>query len=268
MRHRDEMHQTSQAHELQGGTTGAETVTETHAAGALTQLMVTQQLLPGRHRAPVATPRIPVQSLPLHDVVAEAAAVVAPAEPETPAEMRPDASERRAAVLAQLSARAAQPESIVIPQVARWKASHLPRTVAAATLAMAAVGTAALGARYSQSRASDDFVSLVIGLGVVVVLWAVVIASTPQVVSLDGSVLTVHNTSGSENFDLADSLQPVDVVGNPRTSHWAVLLHRPNSTTVVLRRNDVAALELDPIVRHFRKVADQRHLERETRFNA
>ena len=41
------------------------------------------------------------------------------------------------------------------------------------------------------------------------------IASTPQVVSLRGSVLTVHNSSGTERFDLADGLQPVDVVGEP-----------------------------------------------------
>ena len=86
-------------------------------------------------------------------------------------------------------------------------------------------------------------------------------------VSLTGSILEVHNTGGSERFDLADALQPVDLVGDPRTSHWAVLLHRSNGTTLVLRRNDVEALELDPIVRHYRNVATQRFIDREARFN-
>jgi hypothetical protein len=214
---------------------------------ALTALMVTQPV-PGKHRAPTtAPPRIPAQSQPTHDM--------APAAPAP------------AAKVVRLPLPTAAPRERVVPDTGQWKASHVPRTVAAVTLAVAAAGTAALGMRYWETRASDDFISLAIGLGVVVVLWAVVIASTPQVVSLEGSVLTVHNTRGSESFDLADGLQPVDVVGNARTSHWAVLLHRPNGTTLVLRRNDVDAAELDPIVRHYRMVAEQRVTERDSRFN-
>jgi hypothetical protein len=139
--------------------------------------------------------------------------------------------------------------------------------IAATLLTMALLGTSGLGVRYSESHTSDNFASLVIGLVVVVVLWALVIASTPQVVNLEGSILTIHNTGGSERFDLADGLQPIDVVGDPRTSHWAVLLHRHNSPTIVLRRHDVVASELDPIVRHYRNVADQRFVERQARFN-
>jgi hypothetical protein len=276
MQHRDELQQTSQAQDSRTTT------------GTLTQLMVTQQLVPGgKHRAPVA-PRIPAQSAPTHDVVllapsAPAAPAPAEAEAATPVEVEAEpepevvvtetateaAAEPRPAAESRVvrpPARAARPEDVV-PHSAHWKASHLPRTVAAVTLALAAAGTAALGGRYAQTRASDDFLSLVVGLGVVVVLWAVVIASTPQVVTIEGSWLTVHNTGGSERFDLADALQPIDLVGNPRTSHWAVLLHRPGSTTVVLRRNDVDPLELDPIVRHYRMVAEQRHTERDARFS-
>ena len=101
---------------------------------------------------------------------------------------------------------------------------------------------------------------------VVVVLWAMLIASTPQEVTLKGSVLTVHNSGGYERFDLADGLQPVDLVGDPRSSKWAVLLHRADRSSVVLRRHDVVATELDPIVRHYRSVADQRFNERSARF--
>jgi len=251
------------------------TAAEAASLGTLTDLMATRQQLPGRHRAPVATPRIPLQALPTHDTGRaswDKGAIIrsepdsAPGDTATSSSTgpAPDAATRARAVFMSLPV---ERPATGIPDTARWRASHLPRTVAAATLVMAVLGTSALGVRYAQTRASDDLVSLAIGLGVVVVLWAVVIASTPQVVSLRGSVLTVHRTGGEASFDLADALQPVDVVGNARTSHWAVLLHRPNSTTVVLRRNDVTASELDPIVRHYRMVAEQRHIERDARFN-
>lgn len=203
------------------------------SAGTLNELMVTPPVLPGRHRAKGTAPRIPVQALPTHDALVH--------DSPTPPE---------------------------VPDKARWRASHLPRTVAASALVIGAVGFVRLTQRFAESHSVTDFVSLLVGLVVIVGLWAAVIASTPQVVRLNGSRLTVHNTRGSETFDLADALQPVDLVGNPRTSHWAVLLHRPNSTTVVLRRKEVVATELDPIVRHYRMVAAKRHSEREARFNS
>ena len=108
---------------------------------------------------------------------------------------------------------------------------------------------------------------MVLGIAVVVGLWALLIASTPQVVSLRGSVLTIRNSSGTERFDLADGLQPVDMIGQPRSSGWALLLHRSNNTSVVLRRRDVDAVTLDPIVRHYRAMAEQRFTDRQVRFN-
>ncbi len=199
-----------------------------------------------------ATPQIPTQSQPTHDNDVEP-----PVLPPGQA-LEPSAVRRR---------RAAQVAPAVIPATARWRASHLPRIFAGTVLALASLGTSVLGVRYAQSRTSDDFVSLATGLAIVVILWAIVIATTPQSVTLENSVLTVHNSGGSESFDLVDALQPVDVVGDPRTSHWAVLLHRANSTTVVLRHHDVIASELDPIVRHYRAIADLRWSDRQSRFN-
>ena len=146
-----------------------------------------------------------------------------------------------------------------IPTTAQWRASHAPRVFAAALLLLAVGGTSALSLRYAESRGADDLLSMVLGFTVVVGLWALLIASTPQVVSLRGSVLTVRNSSGTERFDLADGLQPVDMIGQPRSSGWALLLHRPNNTSVVLRRRDVDAVTLDPIVRHYRAMAAQRY---------
>ena len=92
------------------------------------------------------------------------------------------------------------------------------RVFAGALLALAVVGTWVLGVRFEESRLPQDFVSLFIGVGVVVVLWALLIATTPQEITLKGSVLTIHNSPGSESFDLADGLQPIDIVGTPRSA--------------------------------------------------
>ena len=229
------------------------------------QLYAPTRPAPGKHRAPV-TPLIPEQKLPTHDMAA-AVPEQASAPESAPDDVREIA--RNAALEAAAKATGSQAAAALeIPHTAQWRASHLPRIVAGSLLAAAVAGTTALAVRYAQSRTSDDFISLAIGLGVVVTLWAVMIASTPQVVSLDGPMLTVRNTSGSETFDLSDGLQSVDVVGDPRTSYWAVLLHRHNSTTVVLRRHDVNASEVDPIVRHYRAVATRRFTEGQARFSS
>jgi hypothetical protein len=238
MRHRGQLNDDTASTSVSAGT---DTVAN------LTGLLATQPRLPGKHRARATISQIPTQKQPTHDIVDE------PAEPTAPVNVAP--------------VRAAAGPVVDVPESARWKASHLPRVLAGTLLAVAALGTSGLGVRYAQGRTGDDLLSFAVGLGVLVILWAVLIASTPQVVTLSGALLTVHNTGGSETFDLSDALQPVDVVGDPRTSHWAVLLHRLNSTTIVLRRNDVIAAELDPIVRHYRRIAEQRYAERDARFN-
>lgn len=159
---------------------------------------------------------------------------------------------------------ASQPE---IPETARWRASNGPRVFAGGLLVAACLGATALAFRFEASRNADDFVSLAIGCGIVVALWAIMIASAPQAVTLRGSLLTLHHRGGYERFDLADGLQPVDLVGDPRSSQWALLLHRPDCSSVVLRRRDVDAVALDPIVRHYRDIAEHRNAEREARFS-
>ena len=211
--------------------------------------------LVGRHTLP-AQPHVPTQKQPVHESVepAERVRSVVP----RPTVETPPATESQASP---------ETPSYRVPAHAQWKAGQGPRMFAASLLLLSVGGASALGLRYAQSHRPDDLLSLVVGIGVVVALWAMLIASTPQVVSLRGSVLTVRNSSGTERFDLGDALQPVDLVGEPRSSHWALLLHRPNNTSVVLRRRDVDAAALDPIVRHYRAMADQRYSDRQVRFS-
>ncbi len=130
------------------------------------------------------------------------------------------------------SAPEADEPDFVAPHTARWKASHRPRMLAGVLLVLAVGGTSALGLDYQQNPGGDQLISLAIGIAVVVGLWAALIASTPQAVSLRGSVLTIHNSSGTERFDLVDGQQDVDIVGEPRGSKWALALHRANRTSL------------------------------------
>ena len=269
MRHRGE---TGAAKGVMSGVTGT--------FSKLTELLSEDQATAGKHKLPAAQPLIPTQKVPTHESIevevteaVEVPEAVEPVEPVAAEEAlavevadapRPTAGTEEPSPAAQVKP-VARPAGL--PNSVQWKASHGPRIFAAATLLFAVAGTSALGLRYVETRGPDEFISVVIGIGVVVALWALLIASTPQVVSLRGSILTVRNSSGSERFDLADGLQPVDVVGEPRSSQWALLLHRANNTSVVLRRRDVDAVALDPIVRHYRDLAAQRYGDRQVRFS-
>jgi len=198
----------------------------------------------GKHRAPVAS-EIPEQKPRDHDSLADEVEGFEAAQPVEESDS----------------------STVNIPESARWKASHLPRVFAGALLVMSLVGTWVLGVRFEASRLPADFVSLFIGVGVVVVLWALLIATTPQEIILKGSMLTIHNSAGRESFDLADGLQPIDIIGTPRQRKWAVLLHRADRTSVVLRRHDVNAAEFDPIVRHYREIVGRRFAGHASPFN-
>ncbi len=234
------------------------TLGQTHDAGPV----VPTQPTAGKHKAPV-TPLIPRQTIPTR----EASETVAPQQGEALPEVTiPVPTAPVPAVETSTAAETDEP-AFVAPHTARWKASHGPRMLAGVLLVLAVGGTSALGLDYQQNPGSDQLISLAIGIAVVVGLWAMLIASTPQVVSLRGSVLTIHNSSGTERFDLGDAEQAVDLVGEPQGSKWALVLHRANRTSLVLRRRDVDAVQLDPIVRHYRTIAHRKHSERQARFN-
>jgi len=245
MRHRDEG--TGNGRNVVSGVTGT--------LSKLTELLAEEPDVTtrsGRHKQPSVQPVIPTQGTPVHEAVETPAVVEAVTEVVETPEPAPQVT---------------TPSRLSIPASMQWKSGHGLRVFAALLLLFAVAGTSALGLNYAQTRGTDEFISVVIGIGVIVGLWALLIASTPQVVSLRGSILTVRNSSGSERFDLADGLQPVDVINQPKSSQWALLLHRSNNTYVVLRRRDVDAVVLDPIVRHYRTLAEQRYADRQMRFS-
>lgn len=230
-----------------------------------TESLLTEQSIrplidaPGRHRqshrntGPLV---IPTQKTPPREVVEDDR----PVEPLAPA----PSESREAAVLLGSGL-----SELAVPASAQWTARHLSRLIAAGLLVLCLAGTVALGARYWQSGDQASLASLVVGLFVVLTLWAALIVSTPQVITLAGSVLTVHSGRGSERFDLGDPMSQIDVVGTPGSSTWAVLLRRRgDEAALVLRRGDVEAKVFDPIARHYRALSERLYRERAARFDA
>ena len=208
-----------------------------------------------------STPRavthlVPRQSPGEHDALPEARPEVAPetSEPVPPADVLP--------LVAPADARAAR---AALAAKEEWTAAQPGRLVSAGLLLVAVAGTGVLGWRYYGRGTSADLTALVVGLGVVVVLWGLTVIAAPQVVTVRGPVLTVYSGRDEERYDLSDPLERVDLTGEPGSASWALVLHRRDGSARVLRSADVDALTLDALVREHRDRAAQRAADRRER---
>lgn len=209
---------------------------------------------PTRLRA--VTHLIPMQSPGEHDAL--------PDHPGTGPEARPGTGADVLPLIAPGSS-SAHPAWGVAARTAEWTAPQPGRYVTGGLLLVALTGTGVLGWRYYDSGATADLRALVVGLAVVVVLWGLTVAATPQVVSVRDAVLTVFSGRDQERYDLADPHQQVDLVDEPGSPSWALVLHRPDGSARVLRRSDVDAVALDALVRRHRDRAADRAADREGR---
>ena len=114
------------------------------------------------------------------------------------------------------------------------------------------------GVHYWQMRTDERMQMLVAAATFAIGMWSILASRRPQVVCLSGSMLTVRGRQVDETFDLADFLQRVELSGNPRKMRWSLRLARVDNTDLVLGRHDVDAIQLDPIVRYYRDLAERR----------
>ena len=146
-----------------------------------------------------------------------------------------------------------------IPTKVEWRARHLGRMVvtslAAASL-LAAMPTAAYffwhAPTLERMQVLLGMITLDMGLSMLLA------ARRPLEVTLLGSLLTVTDRGVSQTFDLADALQRVELSGDPDQRDWALTLARVDDLDLVIGRRDVDAVQLDPIVRYHRDVAERR----------
>jgi hypothetical protein len=146
-------------------------------------------------------------------------------------------------------------------QTYKWRARHHLRSFTFLLLLASAAALGMTGRLFAEARTNDRMEWLVCAALAVAGLWALLTATAPQVVTLRGSILTVKGRRGVERFDLAEGMQQVDLVGDPTSSKWSLVLHRPDCSTLQLDRRDVHAPTLDPLVRSLRNVAEHRRAE-------
>ncbi len=146
-------------------------------------------------------------------------------------------------------------------QTYKWRARHHLRSFTFLLLLASAAALGMTGRLFAESRTNDRMEWFVCAALAVAGLWALLTATAPQVVTLRGSILTVKGRRGVERFDLAEGMQQVDLIGEPTSSKWSLVLHRPDCSTLTLTRRDVHAPTVDPLVRSLRNVAEHRRAE-------
>jgi hypothetical protein len=150
----------------------------------------------------------------------------------------------------------------LVPASATWRSRHLLRGLftAAATCAVLAVVPTTVWAWRTpgEQRLRIELAVVLLALG----LCSLLASRQRQVVTLRGSSVTVASHRGTESFDLADCMQSVELSGDPRQAGWSIVLHRADGSSLVLGRRDVDAIAVDPIVRHFRHLAEKRRAQR------
>lgn len=160
---------------------------------------------------------------------------------------------------------AAEPPVAAEPPSEKWRTVNHLRTALFLLLVPAAVAAGLAARLFVDSRTTEHVRLLVLASMLLAGLWAVLTATAPQVVTLRGSLLTVKSRTGVDRFDLADGMQVLELHGDPGSSKWSLVLYRPDGSAVHLRRRDVDATTLDPLVRHFRQIAERRRAERWSR---
>jgi hypothetical protein len=146
-----------------------------------------------------------------------------------------------------------------IPTRVEWRAHHLGRLVITSLAAgslLAAMPTAAYffwhAPTLERMQVLLGMITLDIGLSMLLA------ARRPLEITLLGSLLTVTDKGVSQTFDLADALQRVELSAGPDQRGWALTLARVDDCDLVIGRRDVDPVQLDPIVRYHRDVAERR----------
>ncbi len=146
-----------------------------------------------------------------------------------------------------------------IPAAVQWRARRLSRTIVTALAAAALLAAMPTAAYFFWRAPSFDRVQVLLGMITLDMGLSMLLASRrPLEVTLRGSLLTVTEREVAQTFDLADALQRVELSGDPRQRTWTLTLARADERDLVLGRRDVDAVQLDPIVRYHRDVAERR----------
>jgi hypothetical protein len=146
-----------------------------------------------------------------------------------------------------------------IPTRVNWRSRRAGRLLVTSLAALSLVAAMPAAAYLFWRAPTQDRMQVMLGMMTLDLGLSMLLAARrPLEVTLLGSLLTVTDRGVSETFDLADALQRVELSAEPDDRGWSLTLGRADDRDLVLQRRDVDALQLDPIVRYHRDVAERR----------
>lgn len=127
-------------------------------------------------------------------------------------------------------------------------------------LGVLGAATVAAAVHAAQMR-THQAVLLVVGVvGCFVLLWTLLASRSPQVITVDRSIITIRRGSRMESFDLVDPNVQLAV----RDGQMAFRYY--DGRNVVVRPNEVDWPAFLNVVMHYQNFADQKAVDKETRF--
>lgn len=166
-----------------------------------------------------------------------------------------------------LHAYAPVPASSMIPESAHWVEHRRPRLVVGILLALSLLGALGLLVVTIITQATAAIVGLAVCGVLVVVFRATLMSTGVTITDLKGAILQVRMNGDLHVFKLDDPDHVVQVVGQPGSHGWRVVLESPSGTIVELDASHVNAQEMHPIAEYFRGVAEREREQRRYRFN-
>lgn len=166
-----------------------------------------------------------------------------------------------------LHAFAPVPASDAIPESAHWVEHRRPRLVVGILLTVSLLA----GLGFLVVAAITQEAAAIVGLGacgVLVVLFRATLMSTGVTTTeLKGTILKVRMNGELHVFKLDDPGHLIEIVGDPGSSSWKLILESPTGRVVKLDASHVNAEEMHPIAEHYRDVAERERELRRYRFN-
>jgi hypothetical protein len=150
---------------------------------------------------------------------------------------------------------------------ARWRAPHHSRIAVAMLLAAAVAASVVIGTGLLEQQSTPTLGLALSCLLAASGLYAILVATTPTVVTLDEVTLTVRHRGRTDSFDLTHPYEDVQVSGKPGTAKWVMRLGCPDGHTIVVNGRMVDSRRLAPAVAYAQEYAQRGRDAREERFN-
>jgi hypothetical protein len=183
---------------------------------------------------PRVLPQVPVQAQPLHD---------------------------------ELHAYAPIRASEAIPEAAHWVERRRPRVVVGVLLTLSLLGAIASLVVASITQDVVAIVALAACGFLAVVFRATLMSKGVTTTDLKGTTLKVRTGGDLQIFKLDDPDHIIQVVGQPDSPGWKVILEAPDGRIVTLDASLVNAQEMHPVALYYHAVAERERDRRHARFN-